>query len=129
MLSKEDFAVIKTLKKRGVYVKDIAAELEVHPRTVSRALKRGGPPEGSLKKRGSKLDSYRPKVDKLLSENVWNAKVILREIQGDGYDGGISILRDYVRPKRALRPARATVRFETKPGKQLQSDWGDLWTI
>jgi transposase len=128
MLIKEDFAVIKALKKRGVYVKDIAAELEVHPRTVSRALRRGGPPKGSRKKRGGKLDSYKPKVDKLLSENVWNAMVILREIQEDGYDGGISILRDYVRPKRALRPGRATVRFETRPGKQLQSDWGELWT-
>jgi hypothetical protein len=33
MLIKEDFAVIKALKKRGVYVKDIAAE----PRTVKRS--------------------------------------------------------------------------------------------
>lgn len=127
MLSKEDFAVIKALKKRGVYNKDIAAELGVHPRTVSRALKRGGPPAGERKKRGSKLDPFKPKVDKLLSENVWNAMVILREIQEDGYDGGITILRDYIRPKRVLRPGRATVRFETKPGQQLQSDWGELW--
>ena len=26
----------------------------------------------------------------------------------------------------ALRPSRATVRFETEPGRQLQSDWGEL---
>lgn len=32
MLSKEDYAVIETLKKRGVYLKDIAEELEVHAR-------------------------------------------------------------------------------------------------
>ena len=128
MLSKEDFAVIKALKRRGVYNKDIAEELGVHPKTVSRALKRDGPPERQRKKRGSKLDPYKPKIDKLLSENVWNAMVILREIQEDGYDGGITILRDYIRPKRALRPSRTTVRFETKPGRQLQSDWGELWT-
>lgn len=128
MLSKEDFAVIKALKKRGVYNRDIAAELGVHPKTVSRALKRDGPPAGKRKKRGSKLDRYKPKIDKLLSENVWNAMVILREIQEDGYDGEITILRDYIQPKRALRSGRATVRFETKPGQQLQSDWGELWT-
>lgn len=128
MLSKEDLAVIKALKKRGVYNKDIAVELGVHPRTVSRALKRGGPPAGVRKKRGSKLDRFKPKVDKLLAENVWNAQVILREIQEDGYEGGSTILRDYIRPKRALRPGRATVRFESKPGRQLQSDWGELWT-
>jgi len=40
MLSKEDFAVIKALNKRGVYQKDIAEQLDVHPKTVSRALKR-----------------------------------------------------------------------------------------
>src|SRR5690554_6510126 len=128
MLSKEDFAVIKALKKRGVYNKDIAAELGVHPKTVCRALKREGAPGGKRKKRGSKLDPYKPKIDKLLSENVWNAMVILREIEADGYEGGITILRDYIRPKRALRSGRAMVRFETRPGQQLQSDWGELWT-
>jgi transposase len=126
MLSKEDFTVIKALNKRGVYQKDIAEQLGVHPKTISRALKRGGAPKRQRKRRGSKLDPYKGKVDRLLAEGVWNAVVILREIQADGYDGGLTILRDYVRPKRALRRGRATVRFETGPGKQLQSDWGEI---
>jgi transposase len=41
--------------------------------------------------------------------------------------GGYTILRQYIQPKRVLRPGRATVRFETEPGKQLQSDWGEVW--
>jgi len=45
MLSKEDYAVIRSLNEHGVYLKDIAAELEVHPRTVKRALQRGGAPK------------------------------------------------------------------------------------
>lgn len=128
MLSKEDFAVIKALHKRGVYQKDIAQELGVHPRTVSRGLKRDKAPERQRKRRGSKLDPFKPTVDRLLSEGVWNAVVILREIQGEGYTGGMTILRQYIGPKRALRPGRATVRFETAPGKQLQSDWGEIET-
>jgi transposase len=128
MLKKEDFAVIKSLHKRGVYQKDIAAELGVHPKTVRRALQRGSAPSRKRKKRGSKLDPYKPKIDALLQENVWNAVVILREIEAQGYDGGVSILRDYIRPKRALRASRATVRFETPPGQQLQSDWGEIVT-
>lgn len=128
MLKKEDFVVIKARVQRGVYQKDIAAELGVHPKTVSRALKRGGAPARERKPRGSKLDPFKPIVDRLLSEGVWNAVVILRELEHQGYDGGISILRAYIAPKRALRPSRATVRFETAPGEQLQSDWGEVRT-
>lgn len=125
VIRKEDFAVIKSLKQRGVYLKDIAAELGVHPRTVSRALKRGNAPQRERKRSASKLEPYKPTIDKLLSEGVWNAKVILREVQAEGYTGGYTMLRAYIQPKRALRPSQATVRFETGPGKQLQSDWGE----
>lgn len=126
MISKEDFAVMKSLEQRGIYLKDIAAELGVHPRTVKRALERGSAPVRERKKRSSKLDDYKGKVDQLLSKGVWNTMVILREIQAEGYAGSRTILRQYVQPKRALRPGRATVRFETKPGEQMQSDWGEV---
>jgi len=128
MLSQEDFIVIKTLKARGVYNKDIAAELGVHPKTVGRALKQGGAPVIAKRKRASKLDPYKKKIDELLAEQVWNAVVILREIQAEGYDGGITIVREYIAPKRALRPGKATVRFETPPGRQMQNDWGEINT-
>src|SRR5216683_435779 len=116
--------------RQGVYVKDIAAELGVHPRTVSRALKRGGSPPGQRPAaRKSKLDRYKPVIDRLLAAGVWNAAVILREIQEQDYSGQASILRDYIRPKRPLRQARATVRFETAPGEQLQNDWAKYRTL
>lgn len=132
MLKKEDFTVIKALSKHGVYLKDIAAELGVHPKTVSRALKRGNAPQPKPPPRTSKLDPFKVQVDQLLDEGVWNGVVILREIQAKGYSGSHTILRDYIAPKRALRPSasasRATVRFETDPGHQLQSDWGEIIT-
>jgi transposase len=128
MLRKEDFMVIQALAARGVYHVDIAEQLGVHPRTVRRALERGGAPAPERTKRPSLLDGYREQVDTLLTEGVWNAVVIHRNLQADGYTGGASILRDYIGPKRALRPSRATVRFETNPGRQLQSDWGEIRT-
>jgi transposase len=129
MLGSEDFMVIQALVQRGVYLCDIAQQLGVHPRTVRRALQGGGPPRRRGGRRGSVLDPYRPAVDQLLTEGVWNAVVIWRELQAKGYSGGVSILRDYMRPKRALRPSRATVRFETEPGRQLQTDWATLRTV
>jgi IS30 family transposase len=44
MLGSEDFMVIQALVQRGVYLCDIAQQLGVHPKTVRRALPRGGPP-------------------------------------------------------------------------------------
>lgn len=120
--------VIQALVQRGVYVCDIARQLGVHPKTVSRALARGSAPTPTRRKRKSLLDPYRSEVDQLLADGVWNAEVIFGLLQEKGYAGRISILRDYIRPKRALRPGRATVRFETEPGRQLQSDWGQVRT-
>jgi transposase len=128
MLTKEDYAVIKALTKRGVYQKDIAAELGVHPKTIRRALQRGSAPQPVRPPRASKLDPFKPLVDQLLADGVWNAVVIFRELQAAGYTGRLTILRMYIAPKRALRPSRATVRFETEPGQQLQSDWGTITT-
>ena len=128
MLKKEDFAVIKALDEMGVYQKDIAEKVGMHPKTVSRALKRGSVPGKTRQVKGSKLDPYKATIDRLLKEGVWNAVVILREIRVDGYDGEISLVRKYIQPKRVMRSSRATVRFETRPGQQMQSDWGEIVT-
>lgn len=50
--------------------------------------------------------------------------VLLREIRELGYEGGYSILKDYVHPRRRPRQPKATMRFETGPGEQAQVDWG-----
>ena len=121
--------MIKEMSDKGCYQKDIAAELGVSPKTVSRALKRQGAPARRWPgNRRSKLDPYKAEIDRLLGENVWNAEVIFAEIRQQGYAGGRSILRQYIHPKRALRKHVGTVRFETRPGQQLQHDWGELFT-
>lgn len=99
MLRREDVMVIQALAKRGLYLCDIAKQVGVHPRTVRRALARGGAPASRPSRRGSRLDPYRADIDRLLAEDVRH-----------------SILRDYIRPKRVLRVRPATVRFETPPG-------------
>lgn len=129
MLSKEDWIMIQAQVERGVYQKDIAEALGVHPKTVRRALDRGGAPSDTrVGAHTSKLDPLKPQIDRLLQEGVWNAVVILRELEARGYRGEVTLIRDYIRPKRVLRKGRATVRFETAPGEQLQNDWGEIWT-
>jgi len=119
---------MKSQREAGVYIKDIASRNNVSPRTVSRALKRGGPPPGKRPKaRRSKLDPYKSFIDAEMDAGVWNSTVTLHKLRKMGYDGGETIIRDYMRPKRPLRKSRATVRFETVPGAQMQSDWGQMF--
>ena len=94
MLGLEDFMTIQALVKRGVYLCDIAEQLGVHPKTVSRAMQRGGQPALRRGRRGSLLDPYRPAIDGLLTEGVWNAVVIWRELQTRGYKGDSYRLRE-----------------------------------
>ena len=127
MLTQEDYWMIQELHQQGVCRGDIAERLGVHRKTVGRALERGGPPSSKRRReRYAKLKPYLETVDKLLKAGVFNAVVIYREIQALGYDGKIRVLRAYIEPRRALRPGRATVRFETEPAKQLQHDWGQV---
>ena len=131
MLTKEDYMNIKQKHDRGVYQKDIAAELGVSAKTVSRALKRGSAPKGKRAKKikFSKLDTFRPLIDLLLAEGVWNGRVIFDIIRQRGYTGGYTVLAEYIQPKRVLRNTRQTVRFETDPGVQLQNDWGEIFRL
>jgi transposase len=53
-----------------------------------------------------------------------NAVRLLRDIQEQGYTGGITVLREFMHPLRPVVSAKATVRFETDPGEQAQVDLG-----
>jgi len=119
--------MIRDLRSRGCYIKDIANKLNVCRKTVSRALNRqGSPPRRKSGARESKLDNYRVRIDQLLADDIWNAEVIFDIIRNEGYTGSRTLLRGYIHPKRSLRESAATTRFETAPGQQLQHDWGEV---
>ncbi len=73
MLTREDYLMISERRRQGVFLKDIAAELGVHPRTVPRALQRGSELPRRPKRRPSKLDPYKARIDEMLGDGVWNA--------------------------------------------------------
>ena len=118
---------IYEMKGAGRSVRGIAGELGIARNTVRRYLKS---PEAIRAKprpqRASKLDPYTGYVDRRLDEGLENCVVLHRELRARGYDGGYSILKAYVSPKRRRRQPDATMRFETAPGEQAQVDWGSL---
>jgi hypothetical protein len=72
------------------------------------------------------LDEFKPYLESRLQAGVWNAHVLLRELRQQGYQGGYTLLKDWLQPQRASAVATAVRRFETPPGKQAQVDWGHL---
>jgi len=68
-------------------------------------------------------------IDQRLDEFDLPASVLFREIAGEGYDGGLTTVRNYVRSVKKSKIKRLTERFETVPGKQAQLDWGECGFI
>ena len=127
MLKRTDAMMILRMHREGLYQRDIAARVGCSPRTVRRTLARGGPAPGRRPRaRGTKLDPFKADIDQMLDDDIWNAEVVFKRLRERGYDGGRTLVQDYIRPKRTLQPSRATVRFETGPGRQLQHDWGEI---
>ena len=74
--------------------------------------------------RGSKLDPYKPELDRLMEDGVSNCVVLMERIQELGYPGKITLVRDYVQDRRPPKTVPAARRYETKEGKRCQMDWG-----
>lgn len=55
--------------------------------------------------------------------------MLLQEIRKQGYTGGVTILREVVRPLKQEMVRRVTERFETLPAQRAQIHWGECGTI
>ena len=103
---------IYEMKGAGRSIRGIADDLGIARNTVRRYL---NSPESLRPKprsrRASKLDPYREYVDRRLSEGLENCVVLHRELKALGYDGGYSIPKSYVSPRRRRRQPDATMRF------------------
>lgn len=84
------------------------------------ALRRGERRE--RKRRPSKLDPFRPLIQKLVLLDALSVVRVLEKIRDVGYDGGDSIVKAWVATFRPKGLRRAHLRFETEPGVQGQVD-------
>lgn len=126
MLTQEQSVEIRVLARQGRSIKAIARELGLSRNTVRKYLRHGELPRYTPRRlRPTKLDPYKPYLQERIeaARPHWiPATVLLREIQAQGYPGGISQLKYYlVAFKR--RDEEPLIRFETPPGQQLQVDF------
>ena len=105
----------------------IVKHLHCSRRTVNKALAMPQPPTQTRKPRSSILAPYRVQIDALIAKYPHLSAVrVLEEISkgSEGYRGGITVVRDYLRQ---IRPARGRIYQEVhyQPGEAMQVDWGD----
>lgn len=104
----------------------IARHLRIGRPTVKKYLNHPDQTPAKRKKKPSKLDAYRDLIDQLLKQDPQvKAPVVLQRIHDQGFEGKITIVRDYLLKLRGRQSSRRPfIRFESPPGKQLQIDWG-----
>jgi transposase len=118
------------LKRQGLSLKRICDVTGCDPKTARKYLQTPEQPVyGPRAPRPTCLDPFKPFLEKRLVAGVWNAVVLLRELKEQGYQGGYTVLTDYLRPRRVQADVVAVRRFETAPGHQGQVDWGDLGDV
>ena len=123
MLKYRTIRMIKQKAAQGKSAYAIGLELGISKNTASRYMTADAPSKPKYV-RASKLEPFKPKIDELMERGIFNCVVILEHLQAAGYDGGISIIKDYVHPKRPPKAAPAVRRYETENGRQAQMDWG-----
>ncbi len=118
---------IHELSAQGKSIHAIARELGIARNTVRRYL-RGKPEAVPHPKRASLLDPYKAQIHRWMQEDhLYNCEAMLERLREQGYKGNGTILRDYVRPLHPRNVGHAPVmRYETKPGEQMQYDWGEV---
>ncbi|MGE9553048.1 IS21 family transposase [Erwinia amylovora] len=131
MITFEKVMEIKILHKQGKSNRAIACELGLSRNTVRHYLQaEAKPPVYSPRPVApSRLDDYRDYIRQRVCEaHPYNvpATVIFREIMSRGYQGRMTLLRDFIRTLNTPPLPEPVVRFETEPGQQMQVDWGTM---
>ncbi|MEJ9852672.1 IS21 family transposase, partial [Escherichia coli] len=131
MVTFETVMEIKILHKQGMSSRAIARELGISRNTVKRYLQaKSEPPKYTPRPAvASLLDGYRDYIRQRIADAhpyKIPATIIAREIRDQGYRGGMTILRAFIRSLSVPQEQEPAVRFETEPGRQMQVDWGTM---
>jgi transposase len=132
MITIETWAYIRRLYLHdGVSISAIATELGLDRKTVRRAIRTENflDRQQQPRARSSKLDAFKPAIDRLLEKTPHLSGVrILEKLKPLGYTGGKSILNEYLATL-PQRQGEVFLRLETGPGEQAQCDWGQCGTL
>ena len=122
---------------RGWSVRELSREFGISRGRVRRILEKnrhqretGRLPEAAKIKKDSKLDQYKEYIAELLQEHqdpaITNQR-ILELIREKGYQGGKTILGDYLATIRRKNAKEPVFCVETSPGEMGSHDWSEYY--
>jgi len=129
MIDYHRFCQIKDLHEhQGLNASQIAEALALDPRTVSYWLAQEHFRPRTPRQQHSKLDPFKAQIVRLLERYPYSAAQVFQRLREQGFDGGYSIVKAYVRTVRPRRqPAFLTLAFA--PGECAQVDWGAFGSV
>jgi transposase len=114
--------------RQGLTVAQIARALGLHEQTVVKwlACEQFHPRQSAP--RSSRLDPFKDQIIRLLETHPYSAQQIYQRLRESGFEGGFTIVKDYVRRVRPVR-REAFLKLSFAPAEAAQVDWGEYGTI
>jgi len=129
MINYETFMRIKSLQRlHGLSAAQIAGKLGLDGRTVEKWLHQDHYRQRRPVHKASKLDPYKEMIKGWLELYPYSAKQVFQRLVEEGFTGGYTIVKDYVRLVRPPR-SRAYLTLSFAPGECAQVDWGSWGTV
>lgn len=115
---------IRSDHQKGLSYSELGRKYNIDRRTAKKYAESESRPEYVLTdSKPSKLDPYKPQIVMWLEEAPYSAMRIWEKVKEQGFEGGYTTVKHFVRGKKEQLNEQATVRFETMPGLQGQVDW------
>ena len=129
MINYETYCKIRDYHERErLTIAQIARALGVHAQTVAKWVKRSQFRARQPAPRSSRLDPFKAQIVRLLETHPYSAQQIFQRLREEGFEGGFTILKDYVHKVRPVR-REAFLKLSFAPGECAQLDWGEYGSI
>ena len=129
MIDYETYVRIRNLFAReGLKYSQIADEMGLDCRTVAKWANENRYRPRRTSQRASKLDPFKNEIVQMLEKHPYSSIQIFQHIRANGFEGGMTIVSDYVRK---IRPPKTTpyLKLVFAPGECAQVDWGTYGNV
>jgi transposase len=130
MIDKRTVFEIHRLADEGLSIRKIARTLRISRKVAAKYLNDPNPKRPAIR-RASKLDPFKDEITRMLEIDPRVSAVVIRQrLMDKGFEGGTTILRDYLSSVRPIsKKKQPFIRFESLPGEQCQIDWGHFGSM